>query len=222
MCSKCSKTSSRNCPYGECSGHYSASSASTSTSSAVAVAPSAASVTSCKHSREDSHHHSWPCGSSSGTSGADDGSSVVTPQRPEEPMDISECHTPAKTTVKCCCQSNMAPICSKCSSVELENNKTKVKLDQLKLVMQQKKERREARKLKNAPYSATIQGASVTTAATALAQLATNTTAAAAVGSGAAAATAGAAGNNGSTAGTTAATSDVPQSHIVEEVDTAA
>jgi hypothetical protein len=37
---------------------------------------------------------------------------------------------------------------------EIENLKTKNKLDQLKLVMQQKKERREARKLKIAPYNA--------------------------------------------------------------------
>lgn len=36
----------------------------------------------------------------------------------------------------------------------MENMKTKSKLDQLKLVMQQKKERREARKLKLAPYNA--------------------------------------------------------------------
>lgn len=35
----------------------------------------------------------------------------------------------------------------------MENMKTKSKLDQLKLVMQQKKERREARKLKCSPYN---------------------------------------------------------------------
>lgn len=37
--------------------------------------------------------------------------------------------------------------------LELENSKTKQKLDQLRLVMQQKKERREARKLKSSPYN---------------------------------------------------------------------
>lgn len=37
--------------------------------------------------------------------------------------------------------------------LEIENMKTKSKLDQLKLVMQQKKERREARKLNIAPYN---------------------------------------------------------------------
>ncbi|XP_063705972.1 LOW QUALITY PROTEIN: midnolin homolog [Culicoides brevitarsis] len=38
------------------------------------------------------------------------------------------------------------------SSLEIENSKTKYKLDQLRQVMQEKKARREARKLKNLPY----------------------------------------------------------------------
>jgi len=38
--------------------------------------------------------------------------------------------------------------------LEIENLKTKNKLDHLKMVMQQKKEKREARKLKIAPYNA--------------------------------------------------------------------
>ncbi|XP_059618531.1 midnolin homolog [Phlebotomus argentipes] len=195
MCSKCSKTS-RNCPYGECSGH------STSTITASASAPASPSG-SCKHSRE-----SWACGVARAT---DDTAAV----RREEAMEV-ECVK--AVPLKCCCQSSQ-PICSKCSSVELENNKTKVKLDQLKLVMQQKKERREARKLKSAPYSATIQGASVTTSATALAQLASTTTTANP-------GSAGAPGGNATTPTTAStsstATADVPQSHIVEEVDTAA
>lgn len=41
--------------------------------------------------------------------------------------------------------------CQRCAS-ELENSKTKSKLDSLRLIMQQKKERREARKQKCAPY----------------------------------------------------------------------
>lgn len=50
--------------------------------------------------------------------------------------------------------------CTECNQtlinkkLEMENMKTKSKLDQLKLVMQQKKERREARKLKCSPYNA--------------------------------------------------------------------
>ncbi|XP_062537736.1 midnolin homolog [Armigeres subalbatus] len=47
--------------------------------------------------------------------------------------------------------------CQRCaaaiSAAELENSKTKSKLDNLRLIMQQKKERREARKQKCAPYS---------------------------------------------------------------------
>lgn len=40
--------------------------------------------------------------------------------------------------------------------MELENSKTKSKLDQLRLVMQQRKDRRAARKLKASPYGARI------------------------------------------------------------------
>lgn len=38
----------------------------------------------------------------------------------------------------------------------MENNKTKCKLDHLRLVMQQKKEKREARKLKSMPYNRVV------------------------------------------------------------------
>lgn len=47
--------------------------------------------------------------------------------------------------------------CKKCDNaklLEMDNSKTKCKLEQLRLVMQQKKQRREARKLKTLPYSA--------------------------------------------------------------------
>lgn len=53
---------------------------------------------------------------------------------------------------------NLPTCCSKCSSVAMENHKTKSKLDQLRLVMQQKKERREARKAKSAPYGVVASG----------------------------------------------------------------
>lgn len=49
-----------------------------------------------------------------------------------------------------CCECNQSLVNRK---HEIENMKTKNKLDHLKLVMQQKKERREARKLKIAPYN---------------------------------------------------------------------
>lgn len=55
-------------------------------------------------------------------------------------------------------------MCNKCSS-ELENSKTKYKMDHLRLVMQQRKEKREARKMKGAPYGARL--AATTTAAAA-------------------------------------------------------
>lgn len=42
--------------------------------------------------------------------------------------------------------------CQRCAA-ELENSKTKSKLDSLRLIMQQKKERREARKQRSAPYA---------------------------------------------------------------------
>ncbi|CAG4976629.1 unnamed protein product [Colias eurytheme] len=52
-------------------------------------------------------------------------------------------------------KSSMNELCQKCSmakTIAMENTKTKCKLEQLRLVMQQKKERREARKLKTLPY----------------------------------------------------------------------
>lgn len=55
-------------------------------------------------------------------------------------------------------------MCSKCSS-ELENSKTKYKMDHLRLVMQQRKEKREARKMKGAPYGARLAATATTTAA---------------------------------------------------------
>lgn len=58
--------------------------------------------------------------------------------------------------------STNSPICTKCSNMEIENNKTKTKLDQLRLVMQQRRERREARKLRSAPYGGRIIGAAAT------------------------------------------------------------
>lgn len=49
----------------------------------------------------------------------------------------------------------------------MENNKTRTKLDQLRLVMQQRRERREARKTKTAPYGGRIIGASATSTSSA-------------------------------------------------------
>lgn len=61
---------------------------------------------------------------------------------------------------------SLQPICTKCSDMEIQNNKTKTKLDQLRLVMQQRRERREARKMRSAPYGGRIIGAAATTTTT--------------------------------------------------------
>lgn len=57
--------------------------------------------------------------------------------------------------------------------MEIENNKTKTKLDQLRLVMQQRRLRREARKMRSAPYGGRIIG---TAAAATTTSSATNST----------------------------------------------
>ncbi|KAJ0179704.1 hypothetical protein K1T71_004295 [Dendrolimus kikuchii] len=54
------------------------------------------------------------------------------------------------------CKRSTEDICKKCDTAKtlaMENSKTKCKLEQLRLVMQQKKQRREARKLKTLPYT---------------------------------------------------------------------
>lgn len=54
--------------------------------------------------------------------------------------------------------------CSECShnshtkKIEMENTKTKTKLDHLRMVMQQKKKNREARKLQASPYNVKAGG----------------------------------------------------------------
>ncbi|XP_013201117.2 midnolin homolog [Amyelois transitella] len=56
----------------------------------------------------------------------------------------------------CSAKSVSGELCKKCNTAKilaLENSKTKCKLEQLRLVMQQKKQRREARKLKTMPYN---------------------------------------------------------------------
>lgn len=102
--------------------------------------------------------------------------------------------------------------CQKCSN-ELDNIKTKSKLDQLRLVMQQRKQKREARKLKGAPYGARVVGTTTTAAA---AGVSDNT------------ATTLSASNTSpittpiSVAASATTPSEVSPNHLVEEVDTAA
>ncbi|XP_058443107.1 midnolin homolog [Malaya genurostris] len=76
------------------------------------------------------------------------------------PKVLCKCGHPltATTTASSNSSSNNSYQCQRCAAIsaaELENSKTKSKLDNLRLIMQQKKERREARKQKCAPYSMT-------------------------------------------------------------------
>lgn len=113
--------------------------------------------------------------------------------------------------------------CQKCAT-EMDNMKTKSKLDQLRLVMQQRKQKREARKLKGAPYGARVVGttSTATTATSGGAGVvdAGNATSLSATNSPISA-------NNNqqtpiSVASASTAPSEVSPNHIVEEVDTAA
>lgn len=125
------------------------------------------------------------------------------------------CHCPPLSTDA----ATVAPICTKCRLVERENNQTKSKLDQLRLVMQQKKARREARKLQTAPYSPTAGSAAARLLAAASAANAQHNVAAAAT-STTAAATATSPASSTSPAACIAEVATI--NNIVEEVDTAA
>ncbi|XP_023936901.2 midnolin homolog [Bicyclus anynana] len=81
------------------------------------------------------------------------------------PAASRKCTCPRNTSCQCsrldpdlcasCQDKPTVEMCKKCDTAKtlaLENTKTKCKLEQLRLVMQQKKQRREARKLKSLPY----------------------------------------------------------------------
>ena len=105
------------------------------------------------------------------------------------------------------------PVCIKCTSIELENSKTKSKLEQLRLVMQQKKERREARKLQLSPYGNRAPATTTNTLATSVIATANNS-------STLIAASAAAATDVQTAAAATASGANL--NNLVEEVDTAA
>uniref|UniRef100_A0A0A1XFP6 Midnolin-A n=1 Tax=Zeugodacus cucurbitae TaxID=28588 RepID=A0A0A1XFP6_ZEUCU len=128
-------------------------------------------------------------------------------------------------------------MCQKCTT-DMENTKTKSKIDQLRQVMLQSKQRREARKLKGSPYGARAAG-SPAKAATTLASTATAVAAVCAnnatnVATATSAMNANAQQSSSSLSTTqqlaaasnssnnTTAPSEVSPNHIVEEVDTAA
>lgn len=162
-------------------------------------------------SSEDSIMHSSDCQCqfrSFDPTSPDDGASMHQQQTP--PLTTTIATTSAAAAMAT--QSNQ--VCIKCSSIELENSKTKNKLEQLRLVMQQKKERREARKLRLAPYGGRLVGAN-TAQPGSLTSNGANTIATIASPNDVVA--------QSSTSPTAAsATAQQPANHIVEEVDTAA
>lgn len=76
-----------------------------------------------------------------------------------QPCSYGQCngHSSKQTCEKSCtCRLTPPTDCKKCNmakTLAMENSKTKCKLEQLRLVMQQKKQKREARKLKTLPYT---------------------------------------------------------------------
>ncbi|EDW08062.2 uncharacterized protein Dmoj_GI14292 [Drosophila mojavensis] len=206
-CAKCNSRAQRqqaaavlsagNCAYGECNGHYLAKEG---ISTAIASSLKSSTHGCCTHADISSN------GSASNATAMDSSNACMCRNRGGGVRlnDGQRDH-----------------MCQKCVA-DLANLKTKSKLDQLRLVMQQRKQKREARKLKSSPYDANAGILTATVDATpqysAVSALVTtplpsvktkhssnsnNTTTAAA-------------------AATTASPSEVSPNHIVEEVDTAA
>lgn len=92
----------------------------------------------------------------------------VSTQQQQQKQRLDTCHCPPSVDSRPIDDMDCTPtkplVCIKCSSIEMENSKTKSKLEQLRLVMQQKKERREARKLQGSPYGACLTTATATAA----------------------------------------------------------
>lgn len=127
------------CPYGECNGHYS----SPTPSSDNILVP--LDICMCK-SRDTTDDSISPVGSSCSCTSSDGVTCNKTP--------VKKCHVCDKDKEEGFDRS-LNKNCRKCNTANtlaLDNSKTKCKLDQLRLVMQQKKQRREARKMKVAPY----------------------------------------------------------------------
>lgn len=92
----------------------------------------------CSYGKCDGH---LPSTASGGQSGCDHKDCPCTQQREDNACTL--CLLAGETCKKCVTANALA----------IENSKTKCKLDQLRLVMQQKKQRRDARKLKTLPYT---------------------------------------------------------------------
>ncbi|XP_075158939.1 ubiquitin-like domain-containing protein stuxnet [Haematobia irritans] len=197
-------SSSSVCTYSECNGHYSSKSLSSksyacchpdlaSTPNGAAISQSNGGSSSHNGHHHSSHHHHHH-------------------HQMVDERKVCQCRYRIHSETG---EREREHTCQKCAT-EMDNLKTKSKLDQLRLVMQQRKQKREARKLKGAPYGARVVGATTTATAAGVVD--------------AAAASALTASNNpiSSTqpisvaSATTTTPSEVSPNHIVEEVDTAA
>ncbi|XP_055604928.1 midnolin homolog [Uranotaenia lowii] len=112
--------------------------------SAAATGQPSTSYIRCHHQHHHHHHHHY--------------------QQQQQQQQSLQQHKVAVSKVLCRCGHSLTTVpgqtqplqCQRCAAIsaaELENSKTKSKLDSLRLIMQQKKERREARKQKTAPYT---------------------------------------------------------------------
>ncbi|CAH0407920.1 unnamed protein product [Chilo suppressalis] len=116
---------------------------------------------SCSASSMDESNKCVGCSHASCSYGQCDGHLPSTSAAGAKPCtcDHTECQCsrlhPSNCTA-CAGKSTTGETCKKCDTAKtlaMENSKTKCKLEQLRLVMQQKKQRREARKLKTLPYT---------------------------------------------------------------------
>uniref|UniRef100_A0A1I8PSN6 Midnolin homolog n=1 Tax=Stomoxys calcitrans TaxID=35570 RepID=A0A1I8PSN6_STOCA len=199
-------TTSSICAYGECNGHY-VSKSQTSKSyaccqpdlasgSATPISNSSGSSSSGHHHSSHHHHHHH--------------------HQLVDERKVCQCRYRIHSETG---EREREHTCQKCAT-EMDNMKTKSKLDQLRLVMQQRKQKREARKLKGAPYGARVVGATTTTAAAAAGVVDAAAASALAATNSPISAT-----NNTqpiSVASAATTPSEVSPNHIVEEVDTAA
>ncbi|ALC49414.1 CG32676 [Drosophila busckii] len=215
------------CAYGECNGHYVSKSA-----AAVAAAAGKSSFSCCSSSNNSSSNSS----------------SDASNNKDAKPATVAGCSCRFGAKLGEDGQREREHTCVKCVA-QLANQKTKSKLDQIRLVMQQRKQKREARKLKSSPYAAAAEasGAAATGAAATATEsssqysgvsalvatplqaskptLSSTETAAATAATATAAtttATAAAAAAAAATAATATQANEVSPNHIVEEVDTAA
>lgn len=221
-CNKCySVSKSSNCVYGECNGHYSGSNTASSSNTCHRSSTTGDNCSCCAQDSGFSFETSQSLISSSECSSLVSNSADVNSSNNTSSSCTCSFLRSSKNTSSDSLNATLQDIntsssadktiCSKCVA-ELENNKTKCKLDQLRLVMQQSKQRREARKLKGAPYGARVVSTS-TSATNGSPTTSPN---------GPAGNTSTSSAATGSTIAPLASPSEVSPNHIVEEVNTLA